>query len=77
MITGTVGTNNFGNKHILLLINRHPVVVMKVRGLISGCLIIKIHGVSKSLLVSLRKQRILINYVSQLNEDWLRASCVS
>lgn len=49
----------------------------KVQGFTSGSRIVKIHGVPKSRLVLLRKQRILINHVSWLNEGWLRTSCVS
>lgn len=47
-----------------------------MHGLISGNLIVKIHGVPKSPLVLLRKQKILIDHMSQLNEGWLTA-CVS
>ena len=48
-----------------------------MQGLGCGGLLVKTHGVPKSPLVLLRKQKILINHVIQLNEGWLRAACVS
>lgn len=43
MIAGTIGTNSCGNKHILLLINLHPVVGTKVHSFISSSQMVKIH----------------------------------
>lgn len=58
MITGTISPNSCGNKHMLPLIHIHPLVGTKVHGLISGSLIVKIHGVPKSLVLLKKHENI-------------------